>query len=199
MLIHSRSCLLRDSELVLSSLLMIELKSINRASFLRSSFGFPKNMYVWPLLPIIVSFRGFAKERMISISSANPAQQITLGYYIFMHSLLWNVGAPWAKGWWMLSAEEATGRATVNDSCNGTINREGASFDSVGKSRDILRALALSSLIGWSQSFNNSVLIARHSVTSCGTWVEARRGLFCGTTMSLKYRFMIQHRDEPYP
>lgn len=67
--LNSRSCLLRDSELALRSLLMIVLKSIKRASFRRSSLGFPRNMYICPLLPLIVIFRGFAKERMTSISS----------------------------------------------------------------------------------------------------------------------------------
>ena len=68
---NSRSCLLRDSEFAFSSLLMMALKSINRASFRRSSLGLPRNMYVCPFDPRIVILRGFASERMISISSEN--------------------------------------------------------------------------------------------------------------------------------
>jgi len=53
---------------------MIELKSMRRASLRRSSFGFPKNMYVWPLLPVMVILRGLARDLMTSISSWNSGE-----------------------------------------------------------------------------------------------------------------------------
>lgn len=48
---------------------MIELKSIKRASFLKSSLGLPRNIYLFPLLPSIVIFLGFASDFITSISS----------------------------------------------------------------------------------------------------------------------------------
>lgn len=70
-----RSCLLLDSEFPLRSLLMMAYRSIKRASFLKSSFGFPRNMYTWPLLPLIVIFLGFASDFMISTSSENSKRE----------------------------------------------------------------------------------------------------------------------------
>lgn len=52
---------------------MIELKSMSLASFLKSSFGLPRNAYVWPLLPWMVILRGFASDFMTSTSSEKPA------------------------------------------------------------------------------------------------------------------------------
>jgi hypothetical protein len=63
----------RESEFILRILLMIELKSMSLASFLRSSFGLPRNAYVWPSLPWMVILRGFASDFMTSTSSENPA------------------------------------------------------------------------------------------------------------------------------
>jgi len=68
-----RSWRFRDSELAFSSLLIIELNSINLASFRRSSFGFPKKVYVCPSVPRIEIFLGLARDRIISISSKNSA------------------------------------------------------------------------------------------------------------------------------
>lgn len=70
---NRRSWRFRDSELAFSSLLIIELNSINLASFLRSSFGFPKKVYVCPSVPRIDIFLGLARDRIISISSKNSA------------------------------------------------------------------------------------------------------------------------------
>jgi hypothetical protein len=71
---NSRSWRLRDSEFALRSLLMILLRSMMRASFRRSSFGFPRNMYTWPLLPRIEILRGLARDCMTWISSANSVK-----------------------------------------------------------------------------------------------------------------------------
>lgn len=60
---------------------MMALKSINRASLRRSSFGLPKKTYVCPSLPIIVSLRGRAIERMISISSMNSVLNALTSVY----------------------------------------------------------------------------------------------------------------------
>jgi hypothetical protein len=54
---------------------MMALKSISLASLRKSSFGFPRNMYTWPLLPRMVILRGLAKERIISMSSKNSAKE----------------------------------------------------------------------------------------------------------------------------
>lgn len=76
-----RSCRLRDSKFAFSNLLMIALKSMRRASFLKSSFGFPRKVYICPLLPLIDILRGFARDFMMSISSKKSTRDRQLELY----------------------------------------------------------------------------------------------------------------------
>ena len=71
---HLQRLRLRVSVLPFRSLLIIELNSISRASFRRSSSGLAKKLYFRPLFPMKQSFLGRCSEGMISISSCIPAK-----------------------------------------------------------------------------------------------------------------------------
>jgi hypothetical protein len=66
-----QSCRRLDSTSFLSSLLMILLNSISRASLRRSSFGLTRKGYRTPSVPRTVIFLGFCIEFMTSTSSSN--------------------------------------------------------------------------------------------------------------------------------
>jgi hypothetical protein len=66
---------LLDSESLLSSLLIIPLKSITRASFRRSSVGLQSKLYFCPLSPMSEIFFGRTSELITSTSSLNSIQQ----------------------------------------------------------------------------------------------------------------------------
>lgn len=146
---YSRSWRLRDSELAFSSLLMMELNSISRASFLRSSLGFPKKVYVWPSVPRIDIFRGLARDRITSISSKNSMSQL-LSATEYLDSRFgvspWNIGKFAGNGWWVDWDEDDGGKLAVNDSCNGMMSSQWPSGDSRGKSFRIFNVLLSSSI-----------------------------------------------------
>jgi hypothetical protein len=73
---HSHNCLRLDSEADLSNLLIIALKSINLASFRKSSCGLHKKGYFFPSLPWNTNFLGRCNEGMISTLSSIPIYQL---------------------------------------------------------------------------------------------------------------------------
>jgi hypothetical protein len=73
---HSHNCLRLDSEADLSNLLIIALKSINLASFRKSSCGLHKKGYFFPSLPWKTNFLGRCNEGMISTRSSIPTYQL---------------------------------------------------------------------------------------------------------------------------
>ena len=73
---HSHNCLRLDSEADLRSLLIIALKSINLASFRKSSCGLHKKGYFFPSLPWKTNFLGRCNDGMISTLSSIPTYQL---------------------------------------------------------------------------------------------------------------------------